>query len=102
MYHLLWELTHVVLEHPGLLSHEPDGEAERCVTYSDEGRTAEVVTITSNGRAGVILGGARLTLDVSLVEPLSVGDLVLVHAGVALARLADDDGHDDGLSERAR
>ena len=33
-YHLLWELTHVCFEHPGLLKPEP---AEVCVTCCDEG-----------------------------------------------------------------
>jgi len=31
--------------------------------------------------------GGQESIDVTLVEPVSVGDLLLVHAGVALATL---------------
>ncbi len=41
MYHLLWELTHVCFEHPGLL--KPTDEETVCVTCGDEGRLGEVV-----------------------------------------------------------
>ncbi|HEY2214618.1 MAG TPA: hypothetical protein VGH31_06140, partial [Acidimicrobiales bacterium] len=44
LYHLLWELTHVVFEHPGLLEapRPADCTDEVCITCSDEGRVAEV------------------------------------------------------------
>jgi hydrogenase maturation factor len=35
--------------------------------------------------------GATSTVETTLVEPVAPGDMVLVHAGVALVRL-DDDG----------
>ena len=50
LYHLLWELTHVVFEHPGLLEVEPACTDDVCITCSDEGRTAESRSCT---RAGV-------------------------------------------------
>jgi hydrogenase maturation factor len=31
--------------------------------------------------------GARTTIETALVEPVAVGEALLVHAGVALARL---------------
>src|SRR3954462_13959838 len=44
MYHLLWELTHVCFEHPGLLvAPAVDCTDEVCITCSDEGRLGEVV-----------------------------------------------------------
>src|ERR1700737_5387564 len=56
MYHLLWELTHVCFEHPGLLKPEctdvgalpsqaggPPARGGVCVPCSDEGRLGEVV-----------------------------------------------------------
>ena len=44
MYHLLWELTHVCFEHPGLLTVTAEECADEvCVTCSDEGRLGEVV-----------------------------------------------------------
>ena len=42
LYHLLWELTHVVFEHPGLLNEDAGCTDEVCITCSDEGRVAEV------------------------------------------------------------
>ena len=88
LYHLLWELTHVVHEHPGLLA-EPDrhDDDDVCITCSDEGRVAEVVAIDNSGQAEVRAGGRRETVDVTLVDPVRPGDLLLVHAGTALTVL---------------
>jgi hydrogenase maturation factor len=102
LYHLLWELTHVVFEHPGLLvgDGEPDADCAEdvCITCSDEGRVAEVRAVTGAGRVEVLAGGRAEQVDASLVEELRPGDLVLVHAGVAvttlgrLSRTASNDG----------
>ena len=45
-YHVLWELTHVCFEHPGLLA-DPAGTCDdgTCVTCTDEGRPGEVATL---------------------------------------------------------
>jgi hypothetical protein len=90
LYHLLWELTHVVFEHPGLLAA---GEAARvddlCVTCSDEGRLAEVAVVLEAGRVEALAQGHMETIDVSLIEPVRPGDLVLVHAGVAITSLSE-------------
>jgi hydrogenase maturation factor len=96
VYHLLWELTHVVFEHPGLL--EPDGapactavsrSGDVCITCSDEGRVAEVAEVLGGAgtRARVIAAGHDETVDTTLVTPVARGDLVLVHAGTAIAVL---------------
>lgn len=89
LYHLLWELTHVVFEHPGLLETPagPSCEGEVCITCSDEGRVAEIRSVGADGRAEVVAGGQVETIDVSLVEAVHAGDVVLVHAGVALRAL---------------
>jgi hydrogenase maturation factor len=87
-YHLLWELTHVVFEHPGLLTDRPECSDEVCITCSDEARVAEVRTLGAGGLAQVLVGGHLQTVDVSLVDPAE-GDLVLVHAGVAIASLGE-------------
>jgi len=89
LYHMLWELTHVCFEHPGLLKAEPectdpDGTGTVCVTCSDEGRLAEVVSVQGD-EAVVRTPDGQERIDVSLVDPLSPGDLVLVHAGFAIA-----------------
>jgi hypothetical protein len=86
LYHLLWELTHVAFEHPGLLTPEPACTDEHCVTCSDEGVVAEVRSVRDR-RATVVAGGHVEEIDVSLVGPLVPDQLVLVHAGVALAGL---------------
>jgi hypothetical protein len=85
IYHLLWELTHVCFEHPGLLKVDSSAECteEVCITCSDEGRLAEVVTVEGD-EAVVRAEGKEERIDVSLIEPPGPGDLVLVHAGFAI------------------
>ena len=84
IYHLLWELTHVCFEHPGLLKVDPmECTDEVCITCSDEGRLAEVVTVEGD-EAVVRAEGKEERIDVSLIEPPGPGDLVLVHAGFAI------------------
>ena len=87
LYHLLWELTHVVFEHPGLLKEDSACTDEVCITCSDEGRVAEVRAVLSVGSVEVMVGGRSETVDASLVDPVVPGDLLLVHAGVALTAL---------------
>jgi len=88
LYHLLWELTHVVFEHPGLLAPEPACTDEVCITCSDEGRMAEVRAVRSDGMVEVVVNGAIESIDATLVATVSTGDLLLVHAGVALTTYA--------------
>jgi hypothetical protein len=84
LYHLLWELTHVCFEHPGLLGAEACA-GEVCVTCSDEGRPGEVVSVTSQSSARVRTATGVVDCDTTLVAPVRPGDLVLVHAGLAIA-----------------
>ena len=83
VYHMLWELTHVCFEHPGLLKPEACTE-EVCITCSDEGRLAEVVSVDGD-EAVVRTAEGRERIDTSLVEPPAPGDLLLVHAGSAIS-----------------
>jgi hypothetical protein len=85
-YHLLWELTHVCFEHPGLLKQD-DAECtdEVCITCSDEGRLAEVVSLDDD-EAVVRTAEGQERVDISLVDVAGPGDLVLVHAGIAIGR----------------
>ena len=84
LYHMLWELTHVCFEHPGLLKQE-DAECtdEVCITCSDEGRLAEVVTVDDDGALVRTPDGIE-RVDVTLLDPVQPGDLLLVHAGFAI------------------
>ena len=90
-YHLLWELTHVCFEHPGLL--KPGGECAEttCVTCSDEGRLGEVMTASADGQATVRTARGVENVITTLIDPVATGQLVLVHAGTAISRVADEE-----------
>jgi hypothetical protein len=93
MYHLLWELTHVCFEHPGLLK-SPDGACaeEVCVTCSDDGQLAEVILVPedSSGQALVRTRDGEQWVDVALLGELAPDDLILVHAGTGIALLGTE------------
>lgn len=90
MYHLLWELTHVCFEHPGLMK-EPECTDEVCITCSDDGKLAEVVLLPANPgeQALVRTRDGEEYIDVMLIEDVAVNDLLLTHGGAALTRLED-------------
>lgn len=54
------------------------------------GLSAKVVKITE-GTALVDAFGARREVSVQLLEDLEPGDYVMVHAGVAIAKITDED-----------
>jgi hypothetical protein len=90
MYHLLWELTHVCFEHPGLLKAPPqECTDEVCVTCGDEGRLGEVVLepADATGQALVRTASGEEWVDTTLLGEVRANDLVLVHAGAAITRL---------------
>ncbi|HEY3996811.1 MAG TPA: HypC/HybG/HupF family hydrogenase formation chaperone [Mycobacterium sp.] len=97
-YHLLWELTHVCFEHSGLLT--PKGADDVCVTCSDEGRLGEVVSAPAEGQATVRTARGAESVVTTLVDPITVGELVLVHAGTAISRVGDEDAGAAGIEER--
>jgi hypothetical protein len=91
-YHLLWELTHVCFEHSGLLKDDSsflDEDGAVCVTCSDEGRLGEVVGASEGGQAAVRTARGVENVFTTLVDPVTAGDLVLVHAGTAISKLED-------------
>ena len=88
-YHLLWELTHVCFEHPGLL--KPECAEEVCITCSDEGRLGEVVTASADGQATVRTARGVEDVATALIDPVAAGELVLVHAGTAISRVDQED-----------
>jgi hydrogenase maturation factor len=61
-----------------------------CVTCSDEGRLGEVLTATADGMATVRTAYGVETVATALVDPVAVGELVLVHAGTAISKVACD------------
>jgi hydrogenase maturation factor len=64
---------------------------EHCITCSDEGLPLRIVALDGDGlarcRDEAAPGEPDATVDVQLVGDVAAGDLVLVHAGVALALL---------------
>jgi D-sedoheptulose 7-phosphate isomerase len=83
-YHELWELVHVFFEHEGLLG-EDSGE-EVCLTCGDVAVQASVVRV--EGSTGLVRTAAgEEEVDLSLVEGVRPGDLVLCHGGVAIEQV---------------
>jgi hydrogenase maturation factor len=63
---------------------------DHCITCSDEGVPMRVLEL--DDRRGLALcergDGEHATVEIALVDPVEPGDELLVHAGVALIRLA--------------
>ena len=63
------------------------------------GLSAKVVKI-SDGTAVIVAGGAKREVSAQLLEDLEPGDYVMVHAGVAIAKITEeDDDETDQLME---
>jgi hydrogenase expression/formation protein HypC len=54
------------------------------------GLAAKVVGV-KNGMAVIDASGAKRKVSAELIEELEPGDYVMVHAGVAIAKITDDD-----------
>lgn len=54
------------------------------------GLAARVVNV-KDGTAIIDAGGAKRDVSAELLEDLEPGDYVMVHAGVAIAKITDDD-----------
>ena len=69
------------------MSHCADGH---CVTCSDEGVPMRVLRLDAGRGLALCEGadGARSTVEVALVDRAEPGDMLLVHAGTALIRVA--------------
>jgi hydrogenase assembly chaperone HypC/HupF len=65
--------------------------SHHCITCGDDGVPMRVVRI--DPVRGLALcaheDGSRETVETALVDPVAPGDVLLVHAGTALARLED-------------
>ncbi len=59
-------------------------DAAHCITCSDEGVP---MTVTAVRPGAIALCGTDVEVMVDLVEPVEPGDVLLVHAGVAIARV---------------
>ncbi len=67
--------------------------AHGCITCGDEAVPMQVLKVDS--QRGLALcsdpGAARSSVEIALVEPVSPGEVLLVHAGTALGRAARDE-----------
>ena len=59
---------------------------DSCITCGDVAVAARVLAIDGIS-ATVDVDGAREQVDIELVAPVAVGEMVLCHAGIALQRL---------------
>jgi len=63
-------------------------EEGHCITCSDEAVTVKVLCVDqAMGMASVGVQNATEDVDISLVDDVAPGDMLLVHGGVAIARL---------------
>jgi hydrogenase expression/formation protein HypC len=63
------------------------------------GLSAKVVRI-QDGTAMIDASGARREVSVQLLDDVEPGDYVMVHAGIAIAKITDEDEHEtDELME---
>ena len=60
---------------------------QHCITCADEGIAMRVLELRDDLALCADEQGAREAVAIDLVAPVGPGDRVLVHAGVALARL---------------
>ena len=65
----------------------PRNEGGHCPVCSDEALPARVLSLLPGGIAEVELHGAIEEVDVQLVDA-AVGDVILVHANVAIAKIS--------------
>ena len=68
--------------------HAGRGEKDMCV-----GLSAKVVRI-QDGMAMVDASGAKKEISVQLLNDVEPGDYVMVHAGIAIAKITDEDEHE--------
>ena len=62
-----------------------------CITCSDQALPARVLSIDEVlALATVAVGNATEQVDISLVDDVALGDMLLVHGGVALNNLGSD------------
>ncbi len=66
-----------------------DCHSDHCITCSDEGVPMKVLGVDEERVLALCEGedGSRQSVEVALVDPVAVGDSLLVHAGVGLVRL---------------
>jgi hydrogenase expression/formation protein HypC len=61
--------------------------SDHCITCGDDGDPMSVVAIDEQRGLALCVGedGRRASVETALVEPVGIGDVLLVHAGTAIA-----------------
>jgi hydrogenase maturation factor len=79
----------VIADRASVEAESPTCDEHHCITCGDDGDPMTVVRV--DGERGLALcadeEGARHTVETALVEPVTPGDRILVHAGTAIASL---------------
>ena len=67
----------------------PECGSEHCITCGDDGDPMTVIRVDPARGLALCEGddGGRRSVETALVEPVSPGDRLLVHAGTAIGRL---------------
>ena len=62
-------------------------ESDHCITCGDVGDPMTVLALDVRRGLALCVGedGSRASVETALVEPVGVGDVLLVHAGTAIA-----------------
>jgi hydrogenase maturation factor len=70
-------------------SQSCDSHANHCITCGDDGVPMTVVAVDLDRGLALCAAedGTRSTVETALVDPVGPGELLLVHAGTALARV---------------
>lgn len=61
--------------------------SDHCITCGDDGDPMTVVAIDPERALALCVAddGRRASVEIALVEPVAAGDVLLVHAGTAIA-----------------
>lgn len=75
-------------------------DEHHCITCGDDGDPMTVVKVDPVRGLALCAGedGARQSVETALVEPVAPGDVLLVHAGTAIAHLGSGDTAGDAPS----
>ncbi len=57
------------------------------------GLSARVLSVKDD-TAVIDASGARREVNAALLDELEPGDMIMVHAGIAIAKITDDDAHE--------
>ena len=62
-------------------------DSDHCITCGDDGDPMTVVALDPARRLALCVGadGRRMSVETALVDPVEMGQVLLVHAGTAIA-----------------